>query len=429
MWLPKIIMQRLAPLTACLILGFVLAWAYQQPESLFWVWDRLGVPAMPPPRLPFTDTISVTHSINCLRAGFDPYLTGRCDPWGRPINYPPVWLELGRLGVSSATTHVLGLGMAAVTLLAMLLIFRTRSLAGFFIVLLTLLSPAILFGIERGNVDTLLFSILVFGLFAIQRLGSRARQVSQAILIVGLTALKAYPIAACSIFLDQTRRGWFTGLSIGFVALLAFAWPSWERISHILSNTPLTSFYSFGAAPLFLDLADTFAAPGVNRNYVRWLGTSVALGVGLLAAAWVINSRRDLSRFLPPLVRGRFQDDLCLAGLAIFCFCFLLGSNFNYRLIFLVGALPKLVAAYDETRHSPYLVAPSAVVALLWATRLPSIVDQALNWLVFVIACAWIAAAVLPRRPTRLSTEAPPAQRMDQDDGRGLRRGALAQLR
>ena len=322
-------MQRLAPLTACLILGLVLAWGYGRPEGLFWGWDRLGVPAMPPPRLPFTDTISVTHSIDCLRAGSDPYLTGRCDPWGRPINYPPALLDLGRLGVSSANTHIFGLSMAAVTLLAMLLIFRARSWPGFVIALLTLLSPAILFGIERGNVDTLLFSVLVFGLFATERLQASTRQTLRAILIIGLTALKAYPVAACSIFLNQTRRGWLAGFSIGFIAFVAFAYPSWERIPYILSNTPLTSFYSFGAARLFLDLADRFAGSDLNRSYVRWLATGVALGLGLTIAIWVSNYQRNLSQFLPPLVQGRFQDDLCLAGLTIFCFCFLLGSNFN----------------------------------------------------------------------------------------------------
>jgi hypothetical protein len=293
--------------------------------------------------------------------------------------------------------------MAAVTLLAMLLIFRARSWPGFIVALLTLLSPAVLFGIERGNVDTLLFSILVFGLFATQRLQASTRLILRAGLIITLTALKAYPVAACSIFLDQTRRGWLTGISIAFIALVAFVSPSWERMPYILSNTPLTSFYSFGAAPLFLDLADRFAGPDVNRTHLRWLATAVALGLGLITAVYVMKSRRDLSRLLPQLVRGRFQDDLCLAGLAIFSFCFLLGSNFNYRLIFFAGALPKLIGAYDETRSSLYLVVPTAVVTLLWATRLPSMVDHLLNWLMFAVACAWIADAVLRRKPAKPS--------------------------
>jgi len=160
------------------------------------------VPRMPFPDHAYNDTITVTHSIDCLRAGFDPYQTGRREPWNRMLNYPPVWLELRSLGVSSEITLVLGISMAALTALALLLILRTQSQPSFMIVLLATLSPAILFGIERGNVDTLLFSILVFGLFATRNLSGPTKQALRSALMVGLTILKAYPIAACSIFLD-----------------------------------------------------------------------------------------------------------------------------------------------------------------------------------------------------------------------------------
>src|SRR3954454_13004378 len=73
--------QRAATLVAFLIITAVLAWGHWYEGSLFWSWDLLGVPRMPPPNLPFTDTISVTHAIDCFRQGFDPYQTGRCDPW------------------------------------------------------------------------------------------------------------------------------------------------------------------------------------------------------------------------------------------------------------------------------------------------------------------------------------------------------------
>jgi hypothetical protein len=306
-----------------------------------------------------------------------------------------LWLELGRFGISSENTRALGLSMAAVTVSTMLLILRSESWPGSCAAVLTLLSPSILFGIERGNVDTLLFAALVFGLFATRSFGASTQLVLRAILIVGLTVLKAYPVAACSIFLNQSRRGWLAGLSVGCIAVVAFAWLSWERIPYILSNTPLTSFYSFGAASLFLDLGDRFAGPDLNRSHVRWLATGVALGLGLMIAVWVAVSRPDVSSFLPQLARGQFRDDLCLAGLAIFSFCFLLGSNYNYRLIFLAGALPKLIAAYDETQSRHYLLAPAAIIALLWGTRLPSIVDHALNWFVFALAGTWIAEALI----------------------------------
>jgi hypothetical protein len=382
---------------AFLIVSMVLAGTHWHAAGVFWGWELLGVPRMPPPDHPFTDTISITRSIDCIRDGLDPYLTGLCDPWGRTFNYPPVWLNLRTIGISSATTLTIGIAMAGVTALAFLTIFRTSSWPGFLIVLLTLLSPAILFGIERGNVDTLLFSILAFGLFATRALNEPTRRIVRAALVIGLTILKAYPIATCNLFLDRTKRGWVTAIGIGILALAAFALSSADKIQFIFANTPLTSGYSFGSAPVFLDLAEQLTGPDFNRTHVRWLATGVAVVLGLGVTAWAIRSHSDLSRVLPPLDRGRFADDLCLACLAVFCVCFLLGSNFNYRLIFLAGTLPKLVESYDSEREARLLIAPATVIALLWAVRLPNIVDHALNWVTYIGACAWIGDAV--RRP------------------------------
>lgn len=395
--LGDVLLHRTAVVAAFLVVTAVLAWSQWRTGGLFWGWELLGVPRMPPPDQSFTDTISITRSIDCIGGGFDPYLTGRCDPWNRTFNYPPVWLNLGTLGASSSTTLALGVGMAAVTALAFFTIFCSTSWAGFLIVLSALLSPAILFGIERGNVDTLLFSTLVFGLFGTRTLGQPTRRAIRAALVIGLTVLKAYPIAICGLFLDRTKRGWATAFGIGLLALAAFALSSGGKIQFIFANTPLTSGYSFGSAPVFLDLAEQLAGPDFNRTHVRWLATSVALGVGLSVAAWIIGFQRDLSRALPPLIRGRFADDLCSACLAIFCLCFLLGSNYNYRLIFLAGTLPKLVESYDAELKSGLLIAPATVIALLWAVRLPNVLDHALSWVTYIAACAWIADAV--RRP------------------------------
>ena len=76
---------------------------------------------------------------------------------------------------------------------------------GSFIVLCALLSPAILFGLERGNVDTILFSLLAFGLFATRGLSGPWKFMTRGGLIIALTVLKAYPIAACAALANHRR--------------------------------------------------------------------------------------------------------------------------------------------------------------------------------------------------------------------------------
>lgn len=394
------VQARLAPITAFLILCLLLAWGHWREGSLFWSWDWLGVPAMPPPRLPFTDTISVTNAIDCLRAGFDPYLTGRCDPWGRLFNYPAVWLQLSRLPISGGSADVLGTSMAAMAMLAMVVVFHSRSRAAFVIIVLALLSPSVVYGFERGNVDVLLYALLTFGLFGTRGLERDAQQAARAALIVGLTVLKIYPVAAAILLLDRTGRGLAFALVTVVAAAAAFTWSSWGHISSILANTPLTSFYSYGAAPLFLDVRDALGIAGIDAAHLRWIasGAALALGIAAIAAAFIgAHSFNSSPSPAPTLARRDFVDDLCLASLAIFCFSFLLGSNFNYRLIFLTGTLPKLIESFEAQRRVSALAAAAIVVALLWAVRLPVAANHLLQWTVYMAAFVWVFHSALER--------------------------------
>ena len=74
---------------------------------MFWgidVWPRLGVPSGPSL---FFDTRNLTAALECRRLGFDPLVESPCDPWGRPLNYPRVWLALRWLGLNQSHTTVL----------------------------------------------------------------------------------------------------------------------------------------------------------------------------------------------------------------------------------------------------------------------------------------------------------------------------------
>ncbi|KAA2234800.1 hypothetical protein [Salinarimonas soli] len=389
--------QRAGAILAFLIFAIVLTVGLVQPEGLLWSWDLLGVPRMPPPNPRFTDTISVTHSIDCLRAGFDPYRTGQCDPWGRMFNYPPVWLELRHLGVSSAATDVIGVSMALLAAGALLMILRATTPVGGALVILAILSPAVMFGIERGNVDVFLFSCLAFGLAITHRMGPASRWLARGGLVAVLAVLKAYPIAACIILVRQAGWRWAPAIAAGLISLLLFVVVSRNHLAFIFSNTPLTSYYSFGAAPLFLDLADWVGVPEESRTAMRWLGVGAAFVLGLAAAGLGMRlSQGAPTLLLPALRRGTFRDDLCLACLAIFCFSFLLGSNFNYRLIFLLGALPRMIEALEGRRQWRLVVLPSLVIALLWAVRLPAWAAHSANWIVYLISCAWLGT-ILPQ--------------------------------
>jgi hypothetical protein len=328
----------------------------------------------------------------------DPYVDPRCDPWKRLFNYPPLWLEARRFGASAQSTNLLGVAMAGLFSAALILAFRATSWRGSLIVVVALLSPAIMFGLERGNVDTLLFSLLAFGLYATRRGIETSSTVLRCALIIALTALKVYPVAACATLIRDRRNTCLVPLFAAGLAFVAFVWTSWSRIPSIFSNTPFTSYYSYGAGALLLDMAAWLDARNIDPIVLRTSATVTALLLGIGVAVWAaLGSPRRLRQVLPPLDRRDFADDLCLAGLSIFCLTFLLGSNFHYRLVFLAGALPALIRAFEQAHDARLLVAPCAVLALLWATRLPHGVGHALGWIGYLGACAWLAQALVAR--------------------------------
>jgi hypothetical protein len=106
---------------------------------------------------------------------------------------------------------------------------------------------------------------------------------------------------------------------------------------------------------------------------------------------------------VPKLKRGEPADDIAVACLSVFVFCFLLGANFDYRLIFLLGAMPVMLRHFESRPGVRTLLAPTTVVTLLWLSPLYwSYLDELIDWLVFSGAVAWLAANLLSPVPGRL---------------------------
>ena len=384
MAIARLFAGRRAAATAIAAASIVVTSAFLVTGDLGRGWDLLGVPRMPPPYRPFADTISVTHAVDCVSMDRDPYADPRCDPWKRLFNYPPLWLEARRFGASRSIDESAGGCHGGVVLGSpnpwpfaprhgedpSIVFFSTA-----------LLSPAIMFGLERGNVDTLLFSLLTFGSV---RYPPRYRDIEHR------AALRSHHRPDCPQSLSSCRLRYahqrpeeflFGPPVCGRLGIRGVRLDLMEPNSSIFSNTPFTSYYSYVAGALLLEMAAWLDARNIDPIVLRTSATVTALLLGIGVAVWAaLGSPRRLRQVLPPLDRRDFADDLCLAGLSIFCLTFLLGSNFNYRLVFLAGALPALIRAFDRSADARVLVAPCAVLALLWATRLPHGVGHALGW-------------------------------------------------
>lgn len=384
--------SRAAVYAAFLVLLAAISCGYAITGNLRSAWRGVGVASMAPA---FADLRSVTHAIDCVEQGRDPYVDWGCDPWVRPYNLPPVWLAFGKLGIDSTWTNILGFALILSVFVAFGLMLATRTWLTAILAFLAMLSPAVLLGMERGNVDLALFTLLVFGVY----LGSRLRPLVQVplmgVLIASLTVLKAFPVAAV-LALARTRRGWAIAVVLAIASVAAFVLAADTRLPQILANTPQTFNLSFGSGTLFFRAADMLGVPYERLFPFRLVGSLLAAGLGLAIFFLVLFGRLDrVIEALPRVKLGHAADDLGIACAAMFCFVFLLGSSWIYRLIFLLGVLPLALRAYDESLDRKDAILPAMIVTFLWVSRVPLFwpLAEVLNWALFAALVALVASA------------------------------------
>jgi hypothetical protein len=399
---------KLPVLCAIAIVSLALGLGVFERGDLHGAWNMIRIPSNTPF---FSDTRGFTHAIDCVLHGQDPYHVSAFDPWHRLYNYPPAWLETRYLGITSRSSNIIGVLLAAAAIVAYVVLFNARSAVSAIIVVLALTSRCVLLAFERGNTDQAVFLLLVLGFFLIERLRPELRTRWTAVLISLLTVLKVYPIAAVTVFLDQ-RNGRRKAILAGAAALTSLLLTTGTKLPLVFANTPRDPDMSFGAFPFFYSLT-RHSIHSLAPVIVTHPGTAslAAVLLGAIALLTGASLSAKLDRFLPPLRSDRARGAIAIACLSIFCLAFIAGSNFDYRLIYVLGAIAYLVDDIDQRVSLRSLPAALVIVILLWKPFWLSIAGESFDGLVFVMACAWLGNSLSrgkvrlptawPRRPSR----------------------------
>jgi hypothetical protein len=128
------------------------------------------------------------------------------------------------LGLGENDTLVIGLLLAVTFFLAAILVLPRQAPVGNAVVYgLALCSPAVMFGVERGNVDIALFSMVVAAGVVMRR--SRYGPPTASALILFAAVLKLFPIAAVGMLARLPRRAAVICVSsvVGLFAVYAAA--------------------------------------------------------------------------------------------------------------------------------------------------------------------------------------------------------------
>jgi hypothetical protein len=340
----------------------------------------------------------------CAAKGADPYIPHSCNVAN--FNLPPIWLWLGWLGLDGSASDYFAVAIIACAAATTVMLFRGRSSGQGVIALVTILSPSVMMGVERANPDLFIFALV--GAAALLYCDcSKMRNFTTIALIAAGFILKLFPMFAVAVAARFNRRTLLFAFILAALAAIYLV-TIFKYLLLIRANVPTTFILSYGYKAAFLGWdhlrSEAGGAPvGLADTWLPILASVITLG-GAVAAALVMVWRGP--RF--PLVADSGAGTAFLFGSGIYCGTFLLGTNFIYRLMFLLLCVPQLQDWLEEQdRDDKHALALgggllTTILAVLWLNGNANghttflWAPQVVNWLLF-FALATVLAANLIR--------------------------------
>ncbi len=322
-------------------------------------WGHFGVWTLRPS---FLDMRSVTSAWECARRGIAVLPVNPCDPLDRPANYPTVWLLPSHIGLGQSSTVPLAIATAAVFLVAALAVVPRRAgLLEGVVYGLALCSPSVMLGIERGNVDLLMFALVVLAVLLLRRDGAAA--IASPLILLFAAILKLFPILAAPVLARLSSRRALLALAGVGVVFGVYALATLDTIREIRRVVPQSSAYSYGIKPFGVWASNLLGAYGLDISPTF----CDVLAAGVIVAGAVFLWGRLRRRSESPQGNREAQRDLdfFVSGSAVYVATFCLFQNFEYRMVFLLLAVPQL-CRWARARRATAIVGLSLLLLALW---------------------------------------------------------------
>jgi len=332
--------------SSCVMLGLsFLVYGYDN------TWRLWNIPTMNPY---FADARVITSASESRAMGYDPLQQNPADIMWRRMNYPRIWMTLCPANVGQRHTLYFGL-----TFIALFLVGIVAYAAGIVdylsaqLVLFGVFSPAVMLGVERANSDLLIFFLAAVAILLLSRNSILSKVVGFGSICVAFV-LKLFPIFAFVYLLKHKRSALITlGLVVVVLGAIYTA-ITYDDLVLVRRGTPKSKTLSYGINVAWMKAQQYNPRLGGTIKNVSY----VAVCIGFLASAMgYLAERRGYDAATGRNDRKRI--DAFRVGSGIYIGTFLLGNNWDYRLMFLLFTLPQLA-----------LWAKSAGPAVAWFARI-----------------------------------------------------------
>ena len=313
-----------------------------------------------PFRFPFVDVETVLSAVRCMHQGVDVLKANPCDPVRRAFDYSPLWLLLAKFPVTEAWTMPTGFIGVTSFIASLTLLPAGRTRLAVMLVALAAISPAVVFGAERGNNDLVLFVLAAVAAALVCRTPALRILAYGAALLAGL--LKYYPMTLLALA-TRERPARFFAVAAGCAALLAvFLLTMGHELTRALKLIPGGGWFGdmFGSAMIAGGLGRQYGISSETGSMIRVGLTAIAFGAGLFLAL-----RQSMTRTLDRLVD--LERMMLLAGGLLIISCFFTAQNIGYRAMHLVLTVPALAALSHARAGRMWTLTLWATILLLWA--------------------------------------------------------------
>jgi hypothetical protein len=322
-------------------------------------WGKLGVGTA---GIEFADLRNVTAAWDCTRKGMAVLPTNPCDPFGRPANYPRLWLLPDHLGLGQGDTLWLGFVVACIFFAAAVVVLPGRAGWGTTVIYaVALCSGATMLGVERGNVDLLLFALVALAVL-VSRRGLRGL-IAADVLIWLAAALKLFPIFAIGFLARRRTRAAVVSIAVVIASFALYALAIRHQLQEIRAAFPQGDKVSFGVRRV----SDWLSAgiDGTRATRTSLIGWDVLLLVVMTGGAWL--TARRLKPTAPALPGASAERDLDLfwAGACVYVGSYAVARNFDYRLVFCLLTVPQL-CRWGKAGSKLAWVAIAALLGAMW---------------------------------------------------------------
>jgi len=224
-----------------------------------------------------------------------------------------------------------------------------KGVLSYFLFFYFIFSPATQLLFERMNNDWIIFLLLY--LFCLSKVNNY--KILAALVLLVAIVLKLYPVVAISVYLFLNRSDSINKLvaPLLLLASLGYFWITREDIADIAKSVPSFTGESYGFKVMVLYFEKYISHLSAIKIgailllvlcYLRFYVYVLLRKVLLPASATLINSLKSSGV-------DDLNKNLFVLGGSVFLFTYALGTNFDYRLIFLVFTIPFLISVCQKS--------------------------------------------------------------------------------